>query len=50
MKEYIEVSIAGKENGIFETEDSTREWSGEVFWNEDWNIVMFLVGRDEDIL
>ena len=25
------------ENGIFEPEDSTRDWSGEIFWNEDWN-------------
>lgn len=30
-------SLIALENGIFEPENSTREWSGEVFWNEDWN-------------
>lgn len=30
-------SLIALENGIFEPEDSIREWSGEVFWNEDWN-------------
>lgn len=30
-------SLIALENGILEPEDSTREWSGEVFWNEDWN-------------
>ena len=30
-------SLVALENGIIEPEDSTREWSGEVFWNEDWN-------------
>lgn len=30
-------SLAALENGILEPEDSTRTWSGEVFWNEDWN-------------
>ena len=30
-------SLIALENGIFEPEDSTRDWSGEVFWNEDWN-------------
>lgn len=30
-------SLIALENGIFEPEDSTRTWSGEVFWNEDWN-------------
>lgn len=30
-------SLTALENGILEPEDSTREWSGEVFWNEDWN-------------
>lgn len=30
-------SLIALENGIFEPEDSTREWSGEIFWNEDWN-------------
>lgn len=30
-------SLIALENGIFEPEDSTRKWSGEIFWNEDWN-------------
>lgn len=30
-------SLIALENGIIEPEDSTREWSGERFWNEDWN-------------
>lgn len=30
-------SLIALENEIFEPEDSTREWSGEIFWNEDWN-------------
>ena len=30
-------SLIALENGILEPEDSTRIWSGEVFWNEDWN-------------
>ena len=30
-------SLIALENGIITPEDSTREWSGEVFWNEDWN-------------
>ena len=30
-------SLTALENGIFEPEDSTRNWSGEIFWNEDWN-------------
>ena len=30
-------SLIALEKGILEPEDSTREWSGEVFWNEDWN-------------
>ncbi len=30
-------SLIALENGILEPEDSTREWSGEIFWNEDWN-------------
>ena len=25
------------ENGILDPEASTREWSGETFWNESWN-------------
>ncbi|MDE6622186.1 MAG: class D beta-lactamase, partial [Lachnospiraceae bacterium] len=30
-------SLIALENGILEPENSTREWSGEIFWNEDWN-------------
>lgn len=30
-------SLIALENGIIEPDDSTRTWSGEVFWNEDWN-------------
>ena len=30
-------SLIGLENGIIIPKDSTRTWSGEVFWNEDWN-------------
>lgn len=30
-------SLIALENGILDPENSTREWSGEVFWNEDWN-------------
>lgn len=30
-------SLIALENGIIVPEDSTRTWSGEVFWNEDWN-------------
>lgn len=30
-------SLAALENGIIRPEDSTRTWSGEVFWNEKWN-------------
>lgn len=30
-------SLIALENEIFEAKDSTRTWSGEVFWNEDWN-------------
>lgn len=30
-------SLIALENGIFDPENSTREWSGEIFWNEDWN-------------
>lgn len=30
-------SLVALENGILEPEDSTRTWSGEIFWNEDWN-------------
>lgn len=34
-------SLAALENGVLEPEDSTCAWSGEVFWNENWN-------RDQD--
>lgn len=30
-------SLIALENGIIEPDNSTRIWSGEVFWNEDWN-------------
>ena len=30
-------SLIGLENGIIDPENSTRTWSGEIFWNEDWN-------------
>ncbi len=30
-------SLIALENGILDPKDSTRTWSGEVFWNEDWN-------------
>lgn len=30
-------SLSALEHGILEPENSTRKWSGEVFWNEDWN-------------
>ncbi len=30
-------SLVALENKILEPTDSTRTWSGEVFWNEDWN-------------
>lgn len=30
-------SLIALENGIIEPDSSTRSWSGEVFWNEDWN-------------
>ena len=30
-------SLIALENGILEPEDSTRTWSGEIFWNENWN-------------
>ena len=29
--------VLSLENGIIEPEDSARTWSGEIFWNEDWN-------------
>lgn len=30
-------SLIGLEKGIIVPGDSTRTWSGEIFWNEDWN-------------
>lgn len=30
-------SLIALENGIIEPNDSTRTWSGEIFWNEEWN-------------
>lgn len=30
-------SLIALENGILDPEDSVRPWSGEVFWNENWN-------------
>ncbi|MDE7477015.1 MAG: class D beta-lactamase, partial [Lachnospiraceae bacterium] len=30
-------SLTALENGIIEPENSVRTWSGEVFWNKDWN-------------
>lgn len=30
-------SLIALEKGIIEPDDSVRTWSGEVFWNEEWN-------------
>ena len=30
-------SLIALENGIIDPEDSIRTWSGESFWNEEWN-------------
>ena len=30
-------SLIALENGIIESDNSTRTWSGEIFWNEEWN-------------
>lgn len=30
-------SLIALENEILEPEDSTQTWSGEIFWNENWN-------------
>ena len=30
-------SLIALENGIIEPDNSTRTWSGEVFWNAEWN-------------
>lgn len=30
-------SLIALENGIIEPDNSTRTWSGEIFWNEGWN-------------
>lgn len=37
MRIRYDISLIALENGITTPEDSTREWSGKVFWNEDWN-------------
>ena len=30
-------SLVGLESGAIDRKDSTRLWSGETFWNDDWN-------------
>lgn len=30
-------SLIALEDGIIEVDNSTHAWSGEIFWNEDWN-------------
>lgn len=30
-------SLLALENGVIDPENSVRDWSGEWFWNEDWN-------------
>ena len=30
-------SLIALENGIIDPDNSTRTWSGEIFWNKDWN-------------
>lgn len=30
-------SLAGLESGVMNPDYSTRSWSGEAFWNDDWN-------------
>lgn len=30
-------SLIGLEEGAIPEEDSTRKWSGEIFWNQEWN-------------
>lgn len=30
-------SLTALENGIIDPDDSVRTWSGETFWNDDWN-------------
>ncbi|MDE7341211.1 MAG: class D beta-lactamase [Lachnospiraceae bacterium] len=30
-------SLLALENGILDPDDSVRAWSGEIFWNENWN-------------
>lgn len=29
--------LIGIEEGVIPADDSTRSWSGEIFWNENWN-------------
>lgn len=33
----IIASLTGLENQVIVPDDSVRQWSGEVFWNDDWN-------------
>lgn len=33
----ITSSLVGLESGAIDRKDSTRPWSGETFWNDDWN-------------
>ena len=30
-------SLIALENGIIDPDDAVRTWSGETFWNENWN-------------
>lgn len=30
-------SVIGLENGVIPSDNSTRKWSGEIFWKDDWN-------------
>ncbi len=30
-------SLIALEEGVIEPDDSVRTWSGEIFWNEEWN-------------
>lgn len=30
-------SLIGLENGVIPSDNSTRKWSGEIFWKDDWN-------------
>lgn len=37
-------SLVALEKGIIEPDNSTRKWSGEVFWNEKWNHDIDFIG------